>query len=267
MPEATLNRLSVVAAEKGRHGLIRSINPRLAAYNRPALLALLILLATLAASAVTFVVMIRGCRTSTSTELSSAFGITAEHKLLITDGIRSMDGWDAESQAMNTVTVCLMNSREMNTFAHPNFPRTAQSPSVVGYVPCFASRSVLSEIGITWCSQPKDFEADAQKECTRANNIQSGACRACGDAVGNGVTKVPNAVELPYTLLLRKEVKRRVCPNALETFGITLGYATYFELIATVIVIVALSKLGYVHVTDGSSITGTTIMDTVGHSA
>ena len=204
--------------------------------------------------------MIRGCRTSRNAELSSAFGVTSEHKILIADGIRSIDGWDPESQTTNLVTVCVMNAREMNTFAHPNFPRTAQSPSVVGYVPCFASKSVLSEIGIPWCTQ--DFEAKAQAECTRANNFQKGACRACGDAVGTGVTKVPNAVDLPYSLLLRKEVKRRSCPSAIETFGITLGYATYFELVATLMILFVLIKLGYVRATYG----GVTIMDTAGMS-
>ena len=61
---------------------------------------------------------------------------------------------------------------------------------------------------------------------------------------------MPKQIDLPYLLMVKKETRQRRCPDPIETFGITLGYATYFELIATLVILLLLRAMGCVHTVD-----------------
>jgi hypothetical protein len=136
-----------------------------------------------------------------------------------------------------------MGSRNLDTFAHPSVTPQIGGPGVVAYVPCGVSDTLLANLELRWCSD--SYRESAISDCSDAIS-----CRQCGDHIGTGVRHVPVS-SLPYTLLVRSTTVRTTCPLAWTAFGVALGYAAYFEIVATILLVLLFRSTGVVTMPHG----------------
>ena len=221
---------------KMRNFAVQTINPRLVIYNRPLLLAVCIFATTALTTAGMFWYLVNSCVTTRDRQAFTQLGSTLEHKELLAD-VLEMAGVD---ENINTeIDICLIGARTLDTFAHPNVAPSIGGPGVVAYVPCGITDAKVSDMGLSWCGALK--RQKAIDDCASAG----GLCRPCGDHIGNGAQSVP-VNELPYAILARTSTVRTVCPLAWTSFGIALGYAAYFEILLTLLLVLLLRSAGII---------------------
>ena len=222
--------------------VVASINPRLVMYSRPGLLALCILVATVATTDGMFAYLLSSCTTTRERRATTQVGSRREHLELFSEAL-SLAG--VEENVKTDVSICLMGARSLDTFAHPNAAPSIGGPGVVGYVPCGVSDAAMNDLGLVWCSAT--HKQTAIVDCTSAGI----GCRQCGDHIGTGVQSVP-VQALPFTLLIRTSTVREACPLPWTAFGVALGYAAYFEVVATLLFVFLLKQTGVIKIAPGS---------------
>ena len=222
---------------------IASINPRLVVYNRPLLLAVLIGLTTVASTGAMFVFLMSSCSTTRDKQAYTQPGVKSEHVVQFADALAEAGVQDNVETKIN---ICLMGARTLDTFSHSAITPPVGGgwvPGVVAYVPCGVSDGLLAELGIGWCSS--SHRQSAISACTDAGVN----CRQCGDPVA-GVQNMPVS-DFPFAVLARTTTVRTTCPVAWTAVGVALGYAAYFEIVVTLLLVILLRMAGVVTMPHG----------------
>ena len=226
---------------------VRSVNPRLANYSKPGLLAALILAATLAVTGVLFYLQITGCPTRVTTTVDLTFGDMSEQE----DVFRIKH---EQADASTTVSICLKYAKELVTIGHPNYAESlVGAPGVVRYVPCSLDSAAMQRFGMSEC----ESTTSASEACAGASPV---ACRPCGDLVGDGsrlgegqtlaVDSLPGA---PFVTYSETSLAHTQCPTYGTALGAALGYTSYLELLFTIGFVLSLKACKVVEVVDGGA--------------
>ena len=100
-------------ASKMRSCLISCVNPRLVLYNRPLLLASLITVATIGATAGLYAQLVNTCIVTDARDAYTQLGTKAEHEYLLEE-TRSLIG--QHGQVLTNISMCVLGTRELDTF-------------------------------------------------------------------------------------------------------------------------------------------------------
>lgn len=236
-----------MAERKGKMGsaLVRSINPRLESYSKPLLLAVIILVLTLGLTAGLFAIQISNCPTVSTISLDLVFGDMDQQS----DAYRKkLEQAGTQGGTTTTVNICLKSANELIAVGHPNYVDSLTSPSAVGYNPCSLDADALADLGLTMCTTTGVSHAE---NCATAEV----ECRPCGDVQGDGTRANAGSGgatlrSQPFITSTETEVSNKACPPASTALGAALGYATYIELIVTILLVAGLKACGVIQVVD-----------------
>ena len=242
---------------------IRSVNPRLVDYSKPLLIAGLVTIGTLALTGALFAVQITQCPTEVAVELDTFFGSMDEQKDTYR---RKKELAGTQAGTTTTVTVCLKTSNELAVVGHPNYVDTLTSPGVVQYNPCSLDAAAMAELHMSDCVYDAGSNTVTNAQACASTAL---ACRPCGDALGDGTRAATGALQLPsspFVTSVETVISTTRCPAVGTALGAALGYATYIELVLTILIVAGLKACKLVEEVGGGGGVGSLVASGLGVS-